>query len=97
MNSGIAKEILHDFEELVNEDKANLLSWFEAQYGEQIKFSLDALSEMELKDLKGIKSLIGGFILTRNYTPNIRDAYKGLNIEELPSKISFGIINDSNI
>jgi hypothetical protein len=100
MMSDIAKDVLHDFEELFNEDKDHLLIWLENHYGKKIMLSLDDLSAMDLKDIKTIKSIIRGMILTRKHVPDILTVYEKLkeeNLKYFPSRVSFGRINQSEI
>ncbi|RNB90241.1 hypothetical protein EDM56_06880 [Brevibacillus fluminis] len=88
-----AREIIVEFERLSDEDKSHLSVTFMNIYGKQIFFSLDQLCELEYQDLETIKSMIGGIILTREYVPDIQNAYEGLKDNDWPSTISFGYLN----
>jgi hypothetical protein len=89
MGNDKAKEVLTQFERLSEEDKDSIAKAFIHHFG-QIRFSLDELTKMDLKDLEIIKSTISGLILTRECLPDILMEYKTKD-NVLPSKISFGI------
>lgn len=95
MNGGLATEVLAEFERLSADDKNLLSTGFKNHYGKQISFSLDELSEMDQKKLETIKSIIDGIHLTREHVPNILTVYARLKDKDLPSRISFGRLNQS--
>lgn len=95
MNGELAIEVLAEFERLSADDKNLLLTGLKNHYGKPISFSLDELSEMDQKKLETIKSIIGGIHLTREHVPNMLTAYENLKDKDLPSRISFGRLNQS--
>lgn len=50
---------------------------------------------IEENQILELRDIIQGYILTKNYVPNIIDAYNIIDTEKLPSKISFGSIKET--
>lgn len=93
MNEAVAK-IMNMFGKL-NDMEQQLVSEGLAKHFEtNIRFTIEELSLLSEEHLDVIGKVLGGMIFTKDNVPNMREAYERLKGTDLPSRVSFGRIED---
>lgn len=87
--------IISQYERLTDKEQQHLISVLSRDLGKPLQISTSALSKYSKDDIKIISDTLNGIILTKEYVPNIHEAYERLKDTDLPREISFGYIEDS--
>ncbi len=90
MKSVKVTEALSKYAGLDDKEKEIISNALNKVLNKSIIFSETDLSNLNETELETIESIMSGYILTRDYTPDIRDAYEKLKNKPLPSSVSFG-------
>jgi hypothetical protein len=85
-----ASEVLDAYERLSEQDRLLLEDGIARILGRSIPFKMEELAQLHSEELETIRKIIQGIHLTRNYVPDIREAYRSMQGSELPSRVSFG-------
>ncbi|MBP1989616.1 hypothetical protein [Paenibacillus eucommiae] len=87
--------IISQYERLTDEEQQQLISGLSRHLGKPLQISTSGLSLYSEDEIKTIKNTLNGIILTKENVPNIHEAHKRLGGKDLPQKISFGYVTDS--
>lgn len=87
--------IISQYESLTDKEKRQMIFVLSSHLGKPIQISISSLSMYSKDEIEMIKNTINGLILTKENIPNICEAYERLKGTDLPQKISFGHIKDS--
>lgn len=88
-------EIVSRFESLSPKEQSQLATALSQHFGKTIQFSASGLSALDSEELKIVNDTISGMILTKEYVPDILGQYKQMANMDLPQKIAFGRLKDS--
>lgn len=92
--SEIVSTIISLSEKLSEDEKISVLSRLATHLRKTIQFNASELSSLSHEQLEMIKDTLNGFILTKEYAPNMAEAYERYKNMDLPQRISFGRIVD---
>ncbi|MFC4098063.1 hypothetical protein [Paenibacillus xanthanilyticus] len=90
MHNSDLKLLIAQYEQLTIEEQRKIATALERHFGREIRFDEPELAKLEAPDLAVIRSMIQGWLMTKQYVPNVKDAYEALKGTELPRKVSFG-------
>lgn len=89
------EEIIAQYNNLTDKEKHQMVSALSSHFGKPIQISMSALSTYNKEEIEIITNVLNGIIITKQNAPNMRDAYERLKGTEVPRKISFGYVEDS--
>lgn len=87
--------IISQYERLTDKEKQHIISVLSTHLGKPIQISTSGLSMYSKDEIKIISNTLNGLILTKENIPDILDSYVRLKGTDLPQKISFGHLKDS--
>lgn len=86
--------ILSMFGKLNDKEQQQATTVLRKHFETPIRFTIEELSLLSEEHLEVIRKVLGGMILTKENVPDMREAYERLKGTDLPSRISFGRIED---
>ncbi len=89
MNEQVA-QIMSMFAKLNEKEQKQVAAVLSKQLETPLSFSAADLSSLGEDRLDFISKVLGGMILTKENVPDIREAYEMFKGKDLPSRVSFG-------
>lgn len=86
--------ILSRYESLTDREQEQLVSGLSRYLGKTVRISANDMSSYGEDDLRIIGEVLQGIILTKENVPNLSEIYQELDVENLPSQISFGRVEE---
>lgn len=80
---------------LAAEEQRQLVSALSAHLGKTVVFSTEGLSGFRQDEMEIVWKMLLGHLMTKEYVPDIRGGFKLLREADLPSRLSFGRVKDS--
>ncbi len=82
--------VLAEYERLPKADRRRLEEGLIRIHGRKFNMTLEELASYTAAELGNIYRIIQGIHLTRQYVPDLREAYHSMEVSDLPSRVSFG-------
>lgn len=87
--------IISQFEKLTEKEKDSIATRLSRHFGKPLQFTSIEMSIFNEDELEIIRKTLNGLILTKENVPDILEMYERLKGMDLPSKISFGRLDDN--